>query len=465
MADILDDVLTALNQARFEVADDFDKMRTDNMKFYKSSAQAWVTSVGEEYGYDGISSIFTYRAAFLASTGEVLLDFVQGVGAATFIDPLRLGAGVKKGTAGGYLEDALRVVGVVGGALKLLKFAKFVRGASKVGGGMMSCLPTSAAKSVGMARLIGFPTVEEMAQATAHGFGKWFVRFPRPYFNGSSWAEVLPMIEKAGLTVETQPVKNASQIVNLVNQNKGPVLFGIEWPSVTGAAGNVIPGSRHAMMAYRPFFGSGIRLADQFGNLHTLETVKGVSFVKLGKDVSTAGMMGGTAMQPGAMFAIKAFHTEAYVVRDLVLLDVAANLPLAQRVGVPLYESIDDQFWPKLGFAASRTQLAPTKLAAVGAATRNADNGNSGQKSNSNSTTGPKPSDPPFSIYAKKAFSLMNPPNTPLEWKGLRAKMLAAGIPSSKTYEAIQELEGWGAIEVKRAGSDELNFVSILKKQ
>jgi len=463
MGDVLEDVLTALNQARFEVADDFDKLRADNMKFYESNAQAWVTSVGQEYGYDGVASVATYGAAFVASTMGVLLDFVQGVASATFFDPLRLGAGVKKGTAGGYLEDTLRVVGVVGGALKLLKFAKFLRGASQVGGGMMSCLPTSAGKAVGMARLIGFPTVEEMAQGVGHGFGKWSVRFPQPYFNGSSWAEVLPAIEKAGLAVEAQPVKNASQITNLVNQNKGPVLVGIEWPSVVGAGGKVIPGGRHAVMAYKPFFGSGIRIADQFGNLHSLETVNGVNYLKLGKDVSTAGMIGGTKMQPGALLAIQAFHTEAYVVRDIVLLDVAANLPLAQRVGVPLYESIDDQFWPKVGFSASMTPLAPAKLAAVGNATKSAIQSGSGQRPKPSSAPAPSAAAPPFSPNARKVYSLMLPAGTAIEWKGFRNKVLATGISSPKIYEAVQELEGWGAITVKRFGNDELNIESVMR--
>jgi hypothetical protein len=40
MADVLDDILTAFNQARHDLANDFDKMRADNMKFYQDNAQS-----------------------------------------------------------------------------------------------------------------------------------------------------------------------------------------------------------------------------------------------------------------------------------------------------------------------------------------------------------------------------------------------------------------------------------------
>src|ERR1700730_12544439 len=139
MADFLEDVVAAFNYSRFKVADDFRFMKDDNMKAYTRWAQSWVNSVAQDYTAD---SWQTYGTAFVARLGETLLDFVGNVGEATFIDPLRLGEGYKKGGFG-YVEDTLRIVGVFGGLLKVVKLAK----APRVAGGPMSCTPVSVTKA------------------------------------------------------------------------------------------------------------------------------------------------------------------------------------------------------------------------------------------------------------------------------------------------------------------------------
>jgi len=97
MADFLEDIAAAFNYSRFKVAIDFRFVKDDNMKAYITSAQSWVNSIAQDYGSD---SWQTYGTAFIASLGETLLDFVGNVGEATFIDPLRLGEGYKKGGFG-----------------------------------------------------------------------------------------------------------------------------------------------------------------------------------------------------------------------------------------------------------------------------------------------------------------------------------------------------------------------------
>jgi hypothetical protein len=76
---------------------------------------------------------------------------------------------------------------------------------------------------------------------------------------------------------------------------------------------------------------------------------------------------------------INKVYDQAYIVRDAVLLDVSANLPLAQRVRVPLYEAgrsntaglarrrslrvkqaIGTHLLPLRTIAALRTATAPT---------------------------------------------------------------------------------------------------------
>jgi len=471
MTDVVEDIITAFNQARFDVADDFDRMRASNMQFYRSHMQGWVDDVYRGYGDDGWGQFATYGAALVASSFDVLLDFVQGVGAATFIDPLRLGAGAEKGTAGGYAEDALRVVGVVGGALKLLKFGKYLRGASAVGGGVMSCTPTSAGKALTYARLAAVPTVEQMAQGTmnvaaagqqAVHYGPTFVRTAG--YSGAWISEVVPNLAKAGAAIEAKPVQSFEQVVGLVNQNKGPVLFSLEWRTAAG-----IPGGSHTMMAYRPFFGSGIRLADQFGNMHTIKTSRQggqiIAQVVAGRGTTVKGLAGSRPLQAGDVIGvIHRVHGDAYVVRDTVLLDVAANLPLAQRLGVPLYEPIDDQFWHKVGYAASMAPSAPAKLRKVGDGVKETIAANPAGKPNGGGTTVNRPaSSLPLTPRAKAVLALLGPPGSKTDWVSLRAKLDGAKIPSSDYYPALQELDGWGVAAIERFGSDSLNFVSVTR--
>jgi hypothetical protein len=463
MSELFDDIATAFNQSRLQLANDFDKMREDNMKFYRTHAQAWVDSVYKEYGDDGVGAIPTYTVALLASTGDVLLDFVQGVGASTFIDPLRLGEGVKKGTAGGYVEDSLRVIGVVGGAVKLLKFGKFALAAGELRGGVMSCTSSSAAKALIQAEIKSLPTVEEVAKGTSGG-----TSVLAPSYSGAFIKEIVPNLTKAsvGATVEQSQVSSVKEVVNLVNQNKGPVLFSVSWQ----AAGSA-PGGAHSMMAYRPFFGSGIRLADQFGNLHTLESVNtaaGPAFRVIAGPGTTAARLSGFAgvVKRGDVIGqIASVYKDAYVLRDAVLLDVAANLPLAQRVGVPIYTALDDQFNLKLGYAASQLPTAPPKLMATGNSVKKAIALNPSGTSAQTRSAGTRPSSAaiPLSANAQKLLSLLGGSGSAIDGKSLHQKAMAAGIGQMQYHPALDELEEWGAVTVERAAVDRLTIISVTR--
>jgi hypothetical protein len=452
MSDLFDDIATAFSEARLQMANDFDKMREDNMKFYRTHAQAWVDSVYKEYGDEGLGAIATYSVAFFASTGDVLLDFVQGVGAATFIDPLRLGEGVKKGTAAGYVEDGLRVIGVVGGAVKVLKFGKFALAAGELRGGVMSCTSSSGAKALIQAGIKSMPTVEEVAKGTGAGTS---IRLPT--YPGAFIADVVPNLVKAGATVEKSNITAVGDVMKLVNQNKGPVLFSVEWPA----------GGGHTMMAYRPFFGSGIRLADQFGNLHTLENVNGAFRVIAGPGTTAGKLIGGGVLKAGTVIGhIARVYPDAFVLRDAVLLDVAANLPLAQRVGVPIYAALDDQFNVKLGYAASQLLTAPPKLKATGDQVKKAiaahPNGPPARGS-AGKLGPPQASGIPLSGAAQKLLGLVRGQGSKLDGKSLYEKAIAAGIGQFQYYPALEELEGWGTVTVERGAVDRNNIISVTR--
>jgi hypothetical protein len=473
MSELFDDIATAFNQARFQLANDFDKMRADNMKFYRTHAQSWVDAVAKQYGYDGVGALPTYTVALYASEADVLLDFVQGVGAATFIDPLRLGEGIKKGTVGGYVEDGLRVIGIVGGAVKLLKFAKFAMAAGEVRGGWMSCTSSAGAKALIQAAIKSTPTVEEVARFTSN------ISVRLPSYPGAFIADIVPNLEKVGATVEKSTISGVKDVMKLVNQNKGPVLFSVEWPAI----GN-IPGGGHTMMAYRPFFGSGIRLADQFGNLHTLESVNtGTS--QAFRVIAGVGTKATKLLNwPGVTRTIKAgdvigqisrVYSDAFVLRDAVLLDVAANLPLAQRIGVPIYTALDDQFNLKLGYLASQLPTAPPKLMATGDYVNKAiatnPNGTPAQRGSSGSapkrsrfgTTAPQGPGPTsaLSANAQTLLGLLGGPGSKIDGKSLRQKAMDANIDPMQYHPALDELEGSGAVTVERAPVDNLTIISV----
>ncbi len=358
MTDYLSDVLTALNQSRFEMANDFASMREGNMKFYRQHAQAWVNSVAQEYGDDDWRF---YGTAIVAGVGDTLLDVVGSVGEATFIDPLRLGAGVQSGEGVGWLEDGLRVVGVVGGALKIFRIAKIAR-LSGVSGGLMSCTPTSVAKAARLAS-VEFTTMEELAQGTGSG-----LKFGASGPVRGAWIEqVLPKIQQF-IKVEMKTVSGSADVEALVAQRKGPVVFSVEWKGPSG-----IPGGGHTMMGYLNE-GGVFRLADQFGSAHTWrQGANGLEIIAGPGSVSS----GPWAVKPGTVIGVvNKFYSPsgngvAYILHETVLMKAAGTRGLdpailGQLLGVPLLRPLDKQFNLKLGFAAAQLPGAPSRLRAAG---------------------------------------------------------------------------------------------------
>jgi hypothetical protein len=278
-------------------------------------------------------------------------------------------------------------------------------------------------------------------------------------YPGAWLSDVVPNLKQAGAVVEAKQVQSVEDVVRLVDKNRGPVVFSVGWQSAAG-----IPGGGHTMMAYRPFFGSGVRLADQFGNMHTIKDMgQAGKFVIAGIDTTTIGLAGSAPLKAGDTIGrIGVVYKDAYIVRDAALLDVVANLPLTQRVGVPLYEVIDEAFWPKVGFAASMSSTAPPKLKKVGDQVRSAIAANpSGTPSGQQAGKTPSTASIPLSPRATRALSLLGPIGSKSDWKALRAKFASVGIATNDVYPAISELEGWGLITVERFGADTLNIISV----
>jgi hypothetical protein len=121
-------------------ADAFDDLHRQNMKDINRGLQGWVDDQFQSHG-EGWQF---YGAAGVAAATEALYSFVSGTMGGGMVDVLRLGEGVKKGTAWGVLQDGLRVLSVAGGVLRFLRITR----AFAVGGGPNSCVITSATKAM-----------------------------------------------------------------------------------------------------------------------------------------------------------------------------------------------------------------------------------------------------------------------------------------------------------------------------
>ena len=243
-----------------EWADAFDAMHEDNMRAFRRSAQSWVDS---EYK-DGGEGVGFYAAAVTAGVGDALFDFVQTMGGG-MVDTLRIGEGVKEG-GWGYLKDGLRVVSVVGGALRVARVA----GAIAVGGGEMSCAFTSATKAM---RFSGSKYVIPLSKVAGEFYPGMTAaaaeaKVTAQSFQGLSGNEVIRLmgqLRTMGAEVESaQGLTSLDEISALARQGRGPVVFGVQW---TGGGG-------HIMMAYRTVTG-GVRFADQFGNFQDFASLTG----------------------------------------------------------------------------------------------------------------------------------------------------------------------------------------------
>ena len=226
-----------------EWADAFDDLYHDNMKWYRHEMQGWVDGI---YQSDGEGAKF-YAAAVVAGVGDALFDFVQGMGAG-LVDTLRVGEGVKEGTAWGVAKDGLRVITIAGGALKVVRVAA----AELEIGGQMSCTFSSSAKAAAISgnRLPLSVTFDELAQTAG---GRAVVSSPA--FPGtSSPLSLVGQLRNMGATVSQVPTGSLADVAEMAGKARGPVLFGVEWSS----------GGGHTMVAYRNIFGQ-IRFADQLG--------------------------------------------------------------------------------------------------------------------------------------------------------------------------------------------------------
>ena len=212
----------------------------------------------------------------IAGTVQTTMDIGQG-----YVDVLRLGEGVEGGTAGGYVQDGLRVLAIAGPVAKAagqasraitpLLRAGNLRLAAQVSGVTGPCTFQAVNNAMAITRRRNlFLTVDDMAKALGRPLSS-LAKTESGAFKLGAWIDdLLPAIRAAGGRVkEIKGLSRIEQVITVAGRETGPVIFAIS-TTVKNAAGQT-KDILHTVIAFRTP-GGGVRYADYGGKFaDTLE--------------------------------------------------------------------------------------------------------------------------------------------------------------------------------------------------
>ena len=254
-----------------EVADWFDKSRKEGEKFIDDGLQPWVATT--LYA----NSPWYRNVGIYAASGTLyaLNKFTTTV-AAGFVDVLRLGDGVQEG-GWGFGKDALRLLMVVGPALRAARYAiaavqeldvgtNAVLGMQRAGMSfeealkavpwVRNCGWVAAARILRLTGTAPMAALSDVARAAGIGVEQ----------TGAIGAvtELDEALRSLGAPTAVRAVQGLKGIANLLRQNpSSSVMFGVTWGQDMG----------HVLVATRNFFG-GISILDRSGAMvSTLEAL------------------------------------------------------------------------------------------------------------------------------------------------------------------------------------------------
>ena len=248
-----------------EVADWFDKTRQDNEKWIDSQLQPWVgTTLYDDSPWYRNVGIWT-----AAGTLYALNKFTTTI-ASGFVDVLRLGDGVQEG-GWGYGKDALRLLMVVGPALRGVRWAATLVTAvdeTPLVGNCSWIAATRAARWTGVKPLA---TLGDLAKAQGlAGIGE----------TGGAWAdELLPALRNLGARADlvTAELNTVEDVAKVVAKNPNAVtMFSVEWEMNGKMVG-------HTLFGVRRLFG-GMAIIDRSGGqaVSSLKELEGL-YAGIGK--------------------------------------------------------------------------------------------------------------------------------------------------------------------------------------
>ena len=229
-----------------EIADWFDKTRTDNEAWIDSQLQPWVaTTLYDDSPWYRNVGVWT-----AAGTLYALNKFTTTV-ASGFVDVLRLGDGVKEG-GWGYGKDALRLLMVIGPALRGARWAVSLIPAVDASPTVGNCTWVAAAR---LLRLTGAKPLAQLGDVAGWSglqAGQTAGAWPQ---------ELIPALRFLGASARAgKPIANMADLAEVVGQNpQGAVMFSVNWTMGGRSVG-------HTLFAVRNFFG-GISIIDRSGRV------------------------------------------------------------------------------------------------------------------------------------------------------------------------------------------------------
>lgn len=229
-----------------EVADWFDKTRKENDNWIDSNLQPWVGSTLYED-----SPWYRNVGIYVASGTLFALNKFTTTVASGFVDVLRLGDGVKEG-GWGYGKDFLRLLMVIGPALRGARFAVSLIPAVDVSPTVGNCTWVAAA------RLLRLTGVKPLAQL---GDVAMWMGMDAAQTAGAWPSELEPALRFLGAGTRVgKPIANMADLADTVAQNpQAATMFSVNFTMAGQRVG-------HTLVAVRGLMG-GMSIIDRSGRI------------------------------------------------------------------------------------------------------------------------------------------------------------------------------------------------------
>ena len=305
-----------------EIADWFDKTRADNDAWIDSGLQPWVATTL----YDDSPWYRNVGVWAAAGTLYSLNKFTTTV-ASGFVDVLRLGDGVQEG-GWGYGKDALRLLMVIGPALRGARWAVSLIPAVDVSPAAGNCTWVAAAR---LLRLTGTRPLAQLGDVAA------FSGLEAGETSGAWPKELVPALRFLGANAsEGKPIANMTDLAKVVGENpQGATLFSVNW----SMGGNRVG---HTLIAVRDLFG-GLKIIDRTGRV--VKSLAGLNDLYPG--------IGSAALDAGTVIA-----DNSLVVKSLGAIPTLTNI-LSQGAADYLNSSTGDTSGPGASSGKSAKVVTP----------------------------------------------------------------------------------------------------------
>lgn len=282
-----------------EIADAFDKQKDWENRFIDNTLAPWVGStIYKDSPWYRNVGIYV-AAGTLYSVNKITTTVGAG-----FIDVLRIGDGVRQG-GWGYGKDALRLLMILGPAVRAARWAVSLIPAVDTFPGLGNCTWVAAAR---LLRLTGgrpLAQVADLAKSAGIGAAETSGAWPK---------DLIPVLQFLGAGARAgKSITTMTELAELAAQNpQAAIMFSVRWLRYEEHVA-------HTLVAVRGLFG-GLKIIDRTGVV-----VK--SLAELGKLVPGYGNIGSAVIVGGTVIV-----ENSLVVRSMGLIPSLANV-VSQAAG------------------------------------------------------------------------------------------------------------------------------------